>query len=153
MNQSMKQINTIYLALLGGQMLFAAVVIILVQGNNLDNRITVEGLPMQIIVPAMLLGGVGIAYVLNNQRMQHAQNMASKANLGQKLNHYRVSVLLRSAIIEAVNLFSIIAALILNNLSYLIYFGVGLLAYLYFKPSNQKFINAYRLDGAEASQL
>lgn len=148
----MKQISTIYLALLSGQMLFAAVVIIMVQGNNLDTSITVEGLPMQIIVPVMLLAGVGIAYFLNNQRMTHAANML-KATLPQKLNHYRISVLLRSSIIEAVNLFSIIAALILNNLSYLVYFGVGILVYLYYRPSNQKFIDAYRLDAADAAQI
>ena len=133
-------------------MLFAAMVIILVQGNNLDTSITVEGLPMQLIVPVMLLGGVGIAYFLNDQRMRHAGNM-KMATLGQKLNHYRTSVLLRSAIIEAVNLFAIIAALILNNLSYLIYFGVGLLAYLYYRPTTQKFIDQYRLDGSETAQL
>ncbi len=148
----MRAIQTIYLALLGGQMLFAAVVLILVRGNNLDTDIRIEGLPMNLIVPVLLLAGVLVAYFLNNQRMRHAGNMGN-ANLVQKLNHYRVSVLLRSAIVEAVNLFSIIAALILNNLNYMIYFAVGILVYLYFKPSTQDFSDRYKLDGADMAKL
>jgi len=101
-------------------------------------------------VPPVILAGAGSAYLLNRERQAQLGHLTG---LAAKAEHYRASVIIRSALMEGANLFAIIAALIDVNMTYLLYFAVGLLAFVYFRPSEAEFSRAYDLSAAEQEQL
>ena len=144
-----QQLNVLYYALLGGQLLFAGVVYFL-----LSNDMTAHAPPaasvFQWLVPPVILAGAGAAYLLNRRRQAQLYQLT---DLPGKADHYRNSVIIRSALMEGANLFAVIAALIDVNMTYLLYFAVGLLAFVYFRPSKEEFSSAYDLNAAEREQL
>ena len=71
----------------------------------------------------------------------------------RKLTHYKVSVLLRSAIIEGVNLVAAIAALVSGNINLLLYFAVGMLLFLFYRPSRDNFSQRYNVSAGEIAQI
>jgi hypothetical protein len=90
-----------------------------------------------------ILGAAGAAYFLNRQRRVQGVNLET---LDEKAQHYRFSVIVRSAILEGANLLAIIAAMMDLNMTYLLYFIVGLLAFLFFRPSINEFCKAYDVE-------
>ncbi len=144
-----QQLNVLYYALLVGQVLFAAVVYFLLSNDMTDHALPDASL-FQWLVPPVIMAGAGAAYLLNRQRQAQLDQLA---DLPAKTDHYRSSVIIRSALMEGANLFAVIAALIDVNMTYLFYFAVGLLAFIYFRPSKDEFSSAYDLSAAEREQL
>lgn len=143
-----RAIQTTYLALLGGQLIFAFIVYQVLKRGGLPNNLDY---PFEWITPLLTFGGLGIAYLLHRQRQKQARTLSF--GLSRKVIHYKTSVLMRSAIIEGVNLFPLLAAFVENSLHYMVYFAVGLGLYLFLYPSKQHFIHYYNIDPGQAAQL
>ena len=144
-----QQLTVLYGALLLGQLLFFGVVYFLVANDMMDNQPMDESV-FRTVVPIVILGGVGAAYALDRQRQG---NMDQLQDLNAKMQHYRNAVILRSALIEGANFFALLAGLLTQNYTYLLYFAVGLLAFIYFRPSRQQFIDQYDLSAREKEEL
>ena len=138
-----KALTTTYLALLGIQLLKAVGVILFLQRNP---GLGFEDIfPFAIVVPLLTLGGMVITFLINQNRTK--QGHRSSFSGDQKMKHYRITVLLRSTILEGVNLFAVLAAMVTGNLGYMVFFGLGLLYFLYLKPSKRELEGQYALGG------
>lgn len=144
-----QQLTVLYGALLLGQLLFFGVVYFLVANEMMDNQPMDESV-FRTVVPIVILGGVGAAYALDRQRQG---NMDRLQDLNAKMQHYRNAVILRSALIEGANFFALLAGLLTQNYTHLLYFAVGLLAFIYFRPSKQQFIDQYDLNAQEREEV
>ncbi len=148
MQKQFKQIVLIYAALMVGQILFCMAIILVVTS-------TADSYPKEMLVgeyfpPLYHFTGIGLAYFLNRSRRLAGMELGGLAN---KVEHYRTTVIVRSAILEIPNLLSIIFTLITGNLNYLLWFCIGLLVFLYFRPSAEQFIRDYALSGKEEREL
>lgn len=145
MKEHFKQINILWLSLLVGQLLFFVIVYFLITEKAEDSADI-----FQTLVPAVLLGALGGVYFLSKKRSQEG---ASLDGLQTKADHYRVTIIMRSALLEGANLLAVIGMLLDNPPTYLPYFAVGIAAFLYFRPSVNRFIQDYQLKSQEAEAL
>jgi len=153
MQKIFRETQILYLALLIGQLIFAIVTAILISGENPIVDMTASGgdytslVTMLTAVFALII--LATYFINHNRRKQGAQLSSLEAKLG----HYRQTVLIRSAMVEGANLLMIIAALVTGAFNYLMYFGLGLLAYLYFRPSVSGIAMEYQLTEEEKRRL
>lgn len=147
--ETFRQINIIYYALLAGQILFCSVIVFALQDPETRQTGWPEA-PFGLIVPIVLASLLPLVFFINNRQLQQA---AEQENLLSKLAHYRTLVLLRSALIEGANLFCLVCLLLENNSTFLIFFGAGLLLFLYFRPSVNEFLQHYQLNGSEKTEF
>ncbi|MCB0637969.1 MAG: hypothetical protein KDC54_15175, partial [Lewinella sp.] len=75
------------------------------------------------------------------------------ANAQGKVLHYRTSVILRSAVLEAGNLFCLMLALLERNMNHLLFFALGLLVFFYFRPRINEITDLYQLTSGERQEL
>lgn len=150
MMQQFKQTNLIYTALFIGQLLFAVLVYWMVTSKTANTTegyrsFTFDQLPLMVA----LIGITG-AFLMN--RLRTAQGAHLEA-LGQILQHYHTTVILRSAILEGCNLIVLTLALLNGNLLYLVYFGLGMAGFLYFRPSPESLAKEYGLTRQQEEEL
>jgi len=139
----------IYIALLLGQIAFCLFTVFF---------ITLPGRPLasdHIQYPyagilAIFLAA-GAAWYVNQLREKSV--VALKANFAGKLLHYQTTVIFRAAMIQVGNLFCLFLAILENSLSPLVYFCLGLLIYLYFKPNTSELVRVYQLTSAEKREI
>lgn len=144
-----RQINILYFALLAGQILFCTVVVFAILDPETRQTGWPEA-PFGLLVPVLLAGIIPLVFFINNRQLQQAP---AQENLSAKIGHYRTLVILRSALIEGANLFCLVVLLLENNSTFLIFFGAGLLLFLYFRPSVNEFLQHYQLSGAEKTEF
>ena len=148
--QQYKQTSLIYSALFIGQLLFAVVVVWMITGKGANTTegyrsYTFEQLPLIIA-----LTGLTGAFLMNRLRTTQG---AGLENIGRVLQHYHTTVILRSAILEGCNLIVLTLALLHGNLLYLIYFGLGMAGFLYFRPSPEGLAKEYGLTRQQEAEL
>lgn len=151
MKEQFRQINILYLALAGGQVAICAVLIFLL--NQRDTNAVAEDASMEIykmIIPFIVLFGVGAAWYMNRLRIAQGATLKS---LEEKVQHFRTTVITRSALIEGPNLLVLILAFLLNQMTYFAFFALGFAAFLYFRPTVDQFIRDYQISGSEEQQL
>ena len=144
-----RQIITLYYALLAGQILFCLVAVFALDSPS-PMQSGWPGEPLGMVLPILMAGGMMTAFLINNKRMASA---AAEPDLDAKMAHYRTSVIIRSALLEGVNLFCIVGYLLEHNITFLYFFAAGILVFLYFRPSIKEFIQHYGISAAEQSQL
>lgn len=149
--QQYKQTSLIYSALFIGQLLFAVLVVWMITTGKAANATegyrsyTFEQLPLIIA-----LTGLTGAFLMNRLRTTQG---AGLENIGRVLQHYHTTVILRSAILEGCNLIVLTLALLHGNLLYLIYFGLGMAGFLYFRPSPEGLAKEYGLTRQQEEEL
>ncbi len=148
MQQQFKQIVLIYAALMVGQILFCMITIMIVTAGT--DPIPKEDNLLESLLPVFVLGAFALSYLVYRTRLQSGSELSGLAN---KVEHYRSTAIIRAAIMEGANLLVIVLTLVDNNLNHLIWFSLGLLAFLYFRPSTEQFIRDYALSGKEAHEL
>lgn len=144
-----RQVNILYYALLAGQVLFCLVVLFGVLDPDARQSGWPEA-PFGLVVPVLMASTMSAAFFINNRQLSQATD---QPNLGAKINHYRSTVILRSALIEGGNLFCLVVLLLENNSTYLFLFAAGLLVFLYFRPGLNEFTQHYALSGAEQAEI
>jgi hypothetical protein len=146
--QKLKSLNIIFLGFILGQIALAAVFSYLVNTNGTSDAGEDSGLGM--ILPFIVIGAFGAAYTVYNSRKATG---AAIENLEEKVGHYVQSALLRLSVMEGANLMVLVLMYVQNDLSYLTYFALGLLGFLYFRPSRNQLINDYELSVSEQNEL
>ncbi|PHN05439.1 hypothetical protein [Flavilitoribacter nigricans] len=144
-----RQTNILYFSLLAGQVLFCSVIVFAILNPETRQTGWPEG-TYGLLVPAILVGVLPLVFFINNRQLSQG---SEEENLPAKMAHYRTLVILRSALIEGVNLFSLVILLLENNTTFLIFFGAGLLLFLYFRPSMNEFLQHYQLDSGEQAEF
>lgn len=145
MKEQFKSINILWLALLAGQLIFFLVTYFLVPGTGNESMEI-----FQTIVPVVMLGALGGVYLISRRRTVEG---AALDSLEEKVNHYRATIIIRSALLEGANLLAIVAMLIDQPGPYLLYFAVGIAAFLYFRPVINRFVQDYQVSEQEAQEL
>lgn len=103
-----------------------------------------------ILVLVFLLSAVGVAYLIDNQRKAQGQILQG---LLQKAEHYSQSSTIRLTMIVLANILAVVVAIKENNMIYMAFVAVGMLFFLYFRPTSKKFIRGYGLSVEEVEAL
>ena len=144
-----RSIYLLYVALFLGQILMGFVIIFLI--TRPDHALK-DGSDYPTLGLLIILLAGGAAWWINSMRREQIFKLRF-ANLLEKMQHYRTSILIRSAITEAANLFCLVIALLESSLTPLLFFCLGLGVFLFFRPKSQEFIANYGLDGEEQQQI
>lgn len=143
--------SLIFYALLLGQLLFGAVVYYLLAttpGREFGDA--VDLLPP--LSPYLVLAAVALpAHFLN--RLRRNQGASLTGPLGSKILHYRTTVLLRSAVLEAGNILILTFILLTFASSYWFAFAIGIGLFLLARPSREEFLSIYPLTTEEAKLI
>ena len=143
-----QQTSILYLALLAGQVLFSLVVLWLLYSGSMN--VGMEESVFVYLIPVFSISAIFGAYILQNRRNAAA---AFLDDLDEKVQHYRQTIITCGAILEGANLLAIIAALLTGQMYYLLYFAIGLGAFVLLRPSIDKFKKMYRLSLQEAADM
>jgi len=146
---SFRNIQILFYSLLLGQLILAGVAYFLNRGKDPSDA-SMTNADFAFAVPAVLLAGFLGAYLIDKRR---AASPPIKAEIGQKLEHYQTSVLIRSALLEAPNLLSAIAYLLSGEQIYLIYFALGIGAFLMFRPTLSQLQQRYMIKASEMENV
>lgn len=149
MKNDFQQLLIIFGAFVMGQILICLVILVL---DPLESAGSArEGSSLyDSLVPIFLLSMIFAVYLINQKREGDG---AMLNTLTEKVAHYRQTVILRLAMMEGANLFTLIIILIDGRTYYMIYFVIGLAVFIYFRPAIQNFIASYQLNSAEQKEL
>ena len=135
----MKKIKTIHLALLAGQLLFGLVVFYLSTSQRLGDAGVNPSSSM--LGPLLSVTTILVAFILNRMRRNQSKSFSHPE---RRSNHYRNTVLLRSAIVESGNLFILLFFFIdAFNVIYLSFFIIGIFVFYFLGPSEKEFAEWY----------
>jgi len=143
------QFNILFLALIGGQILFAGVAFYLVsQGFAEGGEDLVD--TFRLIVPILAIGVVFGVRFLYGKRLEQAKN---EDGLKAKLNQYRAAFILKIALYESASLFSILAYMLTGYQLFIIIAAVIIAFQFTHIPSKEKTIRELELKGEEKNTL
>jgi hypothetical protein len=146
-----RKAKLIFYALLFGQLFFCAVVYYLLTtapGREFgDAADLLPPLTPYLVIAACAL----LAHFLNRLRRNQGQGLTG--SLGAKVLHYRTSVLLRSAVLEAGNILILTFMLLTFEQDYWLAFALGIGLFLLARPSREEFLSIYQLSGEEANMI
>jgi hypothetical protein len=139
MKDFFQQLNLLFLILLSGQVFFCLVVILLNSGPEYVAQQRDSEL-FDTLLPIFILSMTFAVHLIDKQRLKRGVLLKT---LQEKLRFYRRSVFLRLMLMEATNIFAIVIALVEGKLHYSVYFLIGLMAFIYFRPSMPRFMEEY----------
>ena len=150
MNRSLiRSTYLLYLALLLGQFVFCLIVIFML--TQPDSPMVREGTDYLYLGLLVILMAGSAAMIVNQLRNKQIPKI--RANFEGKVLHYRTTVVMRSAMVEAGNLFCIVLSILERSLTPLLIFALGLLVFLYFRPRVEEIATNYQLAGEERQKL
>ncbi|HKK79304.1 MAG TPA: hypothetical protein VJ933_06725, partial [Phaeodactylibacter sp.] len=85
----------------------------------------------------ILLAAAGTAYALNQVLSKRGRRMQF---LTSKVQQYSITSIVRLAIVEGANLLILIITLLSGQVNSLLFFALGMLVFLYFRPSREDFV-------------
>lgn len=138
----------IYVSLLLGQIAFSMFTVFLI---TQPDRTLKEGSDYPFLGILIVFLAAGAAWYVNKLRYQQLPKL--RFNHDGKLLHYRTTVIMRSAMVEAGNLFCLILALLEGSLTPILYFCLGLVAFLYFRPQLSELVREYGMNEEERQRL
>ena len=106
--------------------------------------------PFHLVAPILMLSCISIGSFLFTKKMEEAK---SQTGLFEKIQHYKSSIILRSALLEGANLICIIFFFLENNYFFLLLFLIGMGAFLLVRPSEDNFKEKYRLTEEERMEF
>lgn len=129
-----KTLDLIWLALMGGQVLFLMVTLLFLKGDLAQKNL--QGM-IDIAAAVFLLPSLAMSQLLYRKFMQRAKGV--EIALSEKLAIYQNATIVKGALMEGGNLFCIIA-LILTNSQWLVIPIVAVLGFFFLqRPSVNKF--------------
>ena len=137
-----RNLRIIFFAMLAGQLLFAAVTYFLVSTDGGLGQAEFLGGDVVPYLALYIFVMVGGAYYLDRTRANNAARR-KYPNYRAAMNSYRTTVIIRSAIVEAAVLLTLIVALLTGNLTVLLIALVGSAAFFLFRPSEEEFEARY----------
>jgi hypothetical protein len=146
----LKAIRILYLAMLAGQVIFAAIVTTLVETGILSDGINSITALMQVAIIVIAACLIPASFFLFRKRIA---DINPEEELGKKLEKYRAALILRIALCQMPTMFAIICYFVTHNRSFLwmtiLLIGNFFLIY----PTRDKIIQHLQLNSSEQSSL
>ena len=143
---SFKSTLIVYYALLMGEILMCLIFSYLTISESnpiLDMSFgDIKQLLVLLLVPAAIM----ISHYLYSNKIREGKKLNG---FDEKLSHFRASNILRWSLLNGVNLINLIFFFLSQNYFFLLTFGFGLLFFLFARPSENGFIEDYKLDYEE----
>lgn len=131
--QAIRSLSIIHLALIAGQIIFIAVVLVL--NGNYEIILQPNDDLFFFIVPGFAV----MALITSNMIFKKmAEPIRMTLHLSEKLNQYRSACILRYAMVEGPSLFAIICYYMSGNLFYIFISGFCILYLLTLRPTSLK---------------
>jgi hypothetical protein len=144
-----KSLQIIFLALLAGQVIFAAVAYWLRSGQFVS--VTEQlGSGFIFIVPAFIAGGLAAGWLIFKSRIRAA---AEKTSLMEKMSDYRAVLIIRFAFLEGPTMLAVVAYLITGNQWFLGMAVIVMLVFLFLRPSRTRAVKDLQLNPFEEQAL
>ena len=142
-----KQTQIIYIGLLVGQVLMGVILFFMMQKIGSDR--TVE-FPFNYVIPAAVVFGI-----IGSQFFQKKQmaSIPTSGSLDEKLAHFRRMGIMKWAVAEGGNLFSLILTFLFGNIVSYMWFGIGVVMFAFLRPTLDKFAMDYQLSQKEKESL
>ncbi len=129
--KSFQSTQVIYYALLAGQLLFATIIILVINQPTGAFKIELSDTFTLISVLATV-SVLALSNFIYNRQIMRASHMDT---LAQVLPHLTTTTILRAAPIEGVNLLNLVFLMMTNNPFFLLPFALGILIFLSVRPT------------------
>lgn len=139
----------IYFTLLAGLILFALLAYFFPRGQEVGLNESLLNI-FTYIVPTFAVFEIFLSQFVYNKFIQQIQ---TKATLFDKIGKYRTAKIISWALLEGAALFSVIAFIITRSSFFYIVLFVILIAFILSKPSLDEFLNDFRIEGNEGTEL
>ncbi|MEM9918340.1 MAG: hypothetical protein AAF990_09615 [Bacteroidota bacterium] len=138
--ESFQQINQIYLALLGGQLVFCLTVVLLISNKGGSTDAVVENI-FYLIPPIAVIGTALGAFAMRNHYRKEARGFIDR---DRQFDHYRTGFVFRMALLEAASLLNVILMMVTGQIFFfLIFFFVGLASFWLLRPQEEELVEWY----------
>ena len=142
-----KQTQVLFYALLAGQLMICLVLLLISSKSHINPSLDmsfgdIKQLLMILLVPAAIMGS---HYLYSNKSREGKQLKGFE----EKLMHFRASSILRWALLEGVNLITLIFFFLTKNYFFLLIFGFGFLIFFFTRPTENGFTEDYKLNSQE----
>ena len=131
----------IYWAMFLGQFLIGTILMFVMDGEE-----KTPDAPFDIIIPLAAIMGAAGAYFIGHKRKG---SIPIAGTVQEKLDHYRTSNVLKYALAEGGNLIALILIFTMAGTNYLIWFGLGLVAFVLLRPNKDQFKMEYEIGHGE----
>ena len=145
-----RALKMIHLAMTAGQVLFAVIAFILIITNSLDKSANNLYILFRYVVPVCILGGLIGSHFVFRTRLEVIR---TDTELAEKLNEYRITLIIRYAMLEGGSIVALVAYLVVGHMVYL---GAAILVILYFLtliPNTERVTNDLGLNADEKHRL
>ena len=146
MEKRFKSLNILFLAFAAGQVIMSAIFSFLVRQNQANSSEPAFGM----IVPFIIVAAIGGAYFIYNKRKEEGAQLDGGV---EKIDHYFQTSILRMALLEGPILMILIFMYLDADLNYLMYVGIGIAAFIYFRPGQQQFVSDYNVSMEEQNEI
>lgn len=146
---SFRSNNILYYSLVAGQFLIACVLLFLMKDDEIKFSWEIDNI-LHIIGPILMMSCFTIGTFLYNKKLGEGKLLNGFV---EKLEHYRATIILRSALLEGANLICIIFFFLDQNYFFLLLFLMGFVAFLLVRPSVDTFKENYKLNEEERMEL
>ena len=148
-NPYFKSLTILHGALLIGQVLFIAVAAFKIYT---DKPVGDESLVsvFRTVVPVVLVAGIAMGTILYKAKMR---TIKTESDLDAKLKEYRSISMVRWAMMEGPVLFAIVTFLITGNETLLALSTVGILAFVFVRPTKKAIVRDLELNSGEETML
>lgn len=142
-------INVLFIALLSGQIFYLFIGLFLVQSGNLD------GIPGLNMIYMFLTPTVVLFSILSSKFIYSKQVSAfdKTTSLESKLISYRTNNIIRLALLEGANIFSISIMIITASYLFAALSSIILFFFLFNRPNREKFIMDYEISANDALKI
>lgn len=146
----LKALGILYTAMLSGQIIFAALALVLVYTGNFSSIMPEAESIFFILVPALIISARLGGTAMFKKKIKEALNAGTTT---EKLTLYRSVFITRCALLEGSVLFAIITYLLTNNIALLVFAAGGLFLFYLLKPTKEKVVIGLQLSGEEAATI
>jgi hypothetical protein len=145
----LKVTNTIYLALLGGLIIFFIAVIILIQNKNLEVYLELDKI-FTFLIPVFGLVMMFTSRMIYNQMISKYDPGSS---LLQKIGYYRTAKIISWSMIEGACFFALVATMFTSNYLYVAVFIFLIGYFILMRPSAESLIRDMHLNSEDSDLI
>lgn len=142
----LRSISILFTAMLAGQIIFAALALVLVYTGNFSSSMPQAENIFFILVPALIISGRLAGTTLYKKKVQQARDAGT---IAEKRSLYRAAFITRCALLEGPILFAIITYLLTNKTELLAFAAGGILLFYMLKPGKEKIANELQVSENE----
>ena len=145
-----RTLKIFHLGMTAGQVLFAAISFLLVFTGMLDESNNNLYILFRYLVPVCIIGALVASHFVFRTRLEVIR---SDSELSEKLNEYRITLIIRYAMLEGGTIIALVAYLVVHNIAYLLVAVLVILYFLTLVPSPERVIADLGLNDEEKQKL